>query len=405
MKVYGKDNINIDDEAKAQETEKERAREENFPLNQRNSIIDDIVDRRDTEVAEEIGVSKEELAGDKDDDKKSDDSAQKKEEESETVDKKDNIDRDKKTDTDDEEMITLKVNGREKEYKKSVVEEHGGIRAFQKELAADEKMRLADEKEKEYTNKLKSLEDKPDKKEDLSDDKDGTDDKSGKKKLSGDELRGKVVELLTGVQYGEPEEFVDDFIKILGLDGPGGNSSTPNGISETELKKRVAEEIESRESEKEAEKVQKRFKEEFAPLFDEKYGIMAMVEMVNGKPQTFMVPTMQALVSKEADRLIAEEKADINSYETYQKAAKTIAERFNINLEKKADDLPPEKDESLKIGDDIKGKKVIKKKIDNVKGATGAHSDAKPEAGPQTEDELRTEGVKEIMKSRGQNNY
>ena len=266
----------------------------------------------------------------------------------------------------EDKEVEIKVDGVVEKVKQSQIDEAGGIRALQKERAANKRLqeaaiRLQDAERrlKEIEKREKELKEEPPKEE--------------KKAYTKQEL----AELVRTINYGEADQAAEALEKVLSQQQRAPQVSPQ--IDVDALEERIRRKIRGDE-------ILKRFNapaEEggFGDLKDTRFA--QIPTQLDGK--TYLFPAPVAVARAEVDRLINEEGADPDSWETYEKAGKYARAQFGLEQIKK----DPTEDKHDKK----------RKTTQNLRGAS-VQSSGQPDR-ELTHEEANQKALAEILEARG----
>ena len=275
----------------------------------------------------------------------------------------------------DEDMVEIKVDGEVEKVKQSEVDAAGGVRALQKERAADKRLQEAarrarelERREAELAEREKGLQ-RPSEQETGSEAQQPPPARFDKQKL---------IELTNKIQYGDAEEAAEAMEEILSSANMG---SAPQKVDTQQIAAQVRADIQG-------EKVLRRFAASpddggFGDLQDTRFA--SIPTTLDGK--VYHLPAPLAVARQEVDRLIAEEKADPFAWETYEKAGNYAREQFGLQVKGN----PTRRGQNSKL--------ERKRNTDHPRGAT-------PPAKAATDvdrsiDEQRRSAIQEMAEARG----
>lgn len=273
----------------------------------------------------------------------------------------------------EDEIIELKVLGEVRKYPKSQVEEHGGIKAFQKELAADRKLEEAHRREQELERRERELLEKAEKQPSKQTEKEtkDADDKSPEK----EEAEIDFAALVEKIQFGEPDEATEAFKTTMEMLQKGrGGATTREEMLSVIREAKAEEERERKDAERQS--IVDRFN---APV--DKGGFADI------KASPYLMDAVATLI----DEKLA--SGEDNSWETYEAAGKEIRKR-------REEALNPKPKKTTVTG--FEEKKELKKGKDTITGANVRQQPSTSTEGTKSEEEARSEALTDIMKARGQ---
>ena len=327
---------------------------------------DAIADYRKKQLEAEGMVFEEEPADEPKDDEPKDDEPKDDEPKDGGEPKDDKPDDEPKDDKPEDKEVEIKVDGVVEKVKQSQIDEAGGIRALQKERAANKRLqeaaiRLQDAERrlKEIEKREKELKEEPPKEE--------------KKAYTKQEL----AELVRTINYGEADQAAEALEKVLSRQQQAPQVSPQ--IDVDALEERIRRKIRGDE-------ILKRFNapaEEggFGDLKDTRFA--QIPTQLDGK--TYLFPAPVAVARAEVDRLINEEGADPDSWETYEKAGKYARVQFGL--------------EQIKKDPTVDKHDKKRQTTQNLRGAS-----ARPPGQPDrelTHEEANQRALAEILEARG----
>jgi hypothetical protein len=279
-----------EEKAKKEEADKKKAEEKAAALSERERTIEAIAERVEADRAKEAGVedetgkTKEELEAEKK--KKADEIAAKEAKEKKKTEKGD---KSKSTEDKEEEDETVEiiVDGVKKKVPKSQVTD-AGIRALQKESAADVRL-------EEATKLLKEVKETLDKKPG----KDEKIDAKTEKKLKELDKKGidkkKIAKIREAIQFGDEDEADEAFEELITL--VSSVNKIPEGVMTVEEYEKKEKQKEDKRQEKIANEINEKFKLPpdkggFSDIFEDPYLSAAhnaevMAELSKGTPNTW----------------------------------------------------------------------------------------------------------------------
>jgi hypothetical protein len=276
---------------------------------------------------------------------------------------------------DDDPEVEIKVDGEVEKVRQSEVDKAGGIRALQKERAADKRLQEAARRQKELDERERALAEK-----EKSGAGDGASDESnagGGKAAAGKLDRAKTLDLINKINYGDAEEAaeaLEEVMAAIGQPGSAGTVDTQAIIREAKQQLR-------------GEEILERFtappdKGGFGDLQDTRFGNVTVV--INGQSQRMPLPL--AAAREEVDRLIQEDGMDPSSWATYEKAGKTIVERLGLR--------------SKSNPTDKSRKHERKRQTDHPRGAGAGNRDAGEKPDNRSQQEKRQAIIAEMQANR-----
>jgi hypothetical protein len=325
---------------------------------------DAIADFRKKQLEAEGMVFEEESADDKpEDDKPEDDKPTDEPKDGEPTDES-------KDDKPEDKEVEIKVDGVVEKVKQSQIDEAGGIRALQKERAANKRLQEAAIRLQDAERRLKEIEKRE---KELTARPKEEPPKEEKKAYTKQEL----AELVRTINYGEADQAAEALEKVLSQQQQAPQVSQQ--IDVDALEERIRRKIRGDE-------ILKRFNapaEEggFGDLKDTRFA--QIPTQLDGK--TYLFPAPVAVARAEVDRLINDEGADPDSWETYEKAGKYARAQFGLEQSKK----DPTEDKHDKK----------RKTTQNLRGAS-VQSSGQPDK-ELTHEEANQRALAEILEARG----
>jgi len=254
--------------------------------------------------------------------------------------------------TEQEEMVEIKVDGEVERVKQSEVDAAGGVRALQKERAADKRLQEAAKRQKELDEREQRLAEKekagqsagePEKPEEIT------------PKLD----KAKVVELINKINYGDAEEAADAWLELQEAAGQS-KGSAPKEVDTQAIAEQVRMQVRGEE-------VMSRFtaapeKGGFGDLMDTRFAKIPTT--LDGK--VYQMPGPFAVARAEVDRLVKEDGADPTAWETYERAGKYAREQFGLQSSDPTKDGKSKKQQRKRQTDHPRGATPPQQKGDDV---------------------------------------